>query len=437
MNLPRWLSLIEKTKTINDIYNKDKKFCLFIFNRATYSRCYSLIKEISEHPNMELTLVLSSSLLEEKFGKAEEYIREDFRQLEIVSLLLDKQENTELGSVKIAAMITHNVGEFLSKRYFDAVIVVADRFETLPTAMACAYMNVPIIHLQGGEVTGNIDEKVRHAVTKLSDYHFVSTDCSKKYVKKMGENGGRVFNTGCPSLDLIREWRIKRSTIKTSNVTQEKYLLCIFHPDTERIQEQYEQTKIVLEAVMDFCLQNKVKCYWYWPNPDPGREEIIRLLDEYKSNYEELFVKAINESPKNFLTRLAKARLVIGNSSVGIRECSYLGVPSINLGLRQNLRERSWNVIDIHNINKLDIIKAMEYQFIAKKYERSYLYGKGKAAQYIVNHLKDINFTKKGSLVYPALIENAHDHIGESRFEKHRKIESRKIDKDFKLHHLA
>ena len=255
-------------------------------------------------------------------------------------------------------------------------------------------MGFNLIHLQGGEVTGNIDERVRHAVSKLSDYHFVATKMAKYYLMEMGEEPFSVHRTGCPSIDYVKEMGIRRYTPK------EKYIICMFHPNTQSIDTQYKETEILLKAVIDFCVEHGVVCYWYWPNPDPGREKIIALLETVKDKYDKFLKKMVNEEPFIFLRKLSGAKLIVGNSSCALRESSYLGIPAVNVGGRQSLRERSWNVIDV-KFDLREIAEAMVTQFRARRYAASYLYGDTKAGQRIARLLKDIEYIKKGPLNYP------------------------------------
>jgi len=393
-------------------YSNHKHFAICIFNRATYSRCKELILEISRHPQMKVTLILSSTLLDEEYGNAQDYISKEVRDIDIIKIQIGSQEKTHLGSIKATSEIASRVGDALSGLNCSAVIVVADRYETLGAAYAAAYLNLPLIHIQGGEVTGNIDEKVRHAVTKLSDYHFVATESAKKYLIQMGEERFRVFNTGCPSLDVIRHSYIKRHKSK------EKYIVCQFHPDTREAGEARKQTQSVMEAVLEYCAREGFHCYWYWPNPDPGREEITKYLEEVHLQNKVSLIKAINKPPVEFLDQLAGARFLIGNSSAGIRECSFMGVPSINVGDRQSIRERSINVIDC-GFNHEDLMRAIYTQHNTKRYKRSRLYGDGRASQTIVGHLSRMEFSLKGPLTYPTQYQFREQHFGEARFESH------------------
>lgn len=403
-----------KTGFLSEYPDRKRHFCICIYNRATYARCASLISRIEKDKHMEVTVVLSGALMEEEYGRAFQYIEVNHPKAKFKRILLDPVPPGPARHVHISGQIVHRLGEYLAEQTFDAIIVVADRFETLPTAMVAAYLNFPVIHLQGGEITGNIDERIRHAVTKLSDYHFVSTECAKMYLLRMGEEKERVHYTGCPSIDLVKQLRVSRWT------PREKYILCIFHPHTEEIGEQYQQTKVVLQAVVEFCARYKHKCYWYWPNPDPGREEVIRLLEEAHKAEQDYLIKAVNTEPLGFLKQLAGASFLVGNSSVGLRESAYIGVPTINVGARQSLRERSWNVIDVPPQFEM-IVEAMESQFSAHKYKKSFLFGRGEAANYIAAHLDRYEFSPKPPLGYPALVEYRSKHLGETRFIKHGK----------------
>lgn len=388
-----------------------KHFCMPIFNRATYGRSKSLIEDITKHPHMKLTVVLSSAALWGEFGKASDYIQGAHPNVELVEIT--KHDSTHIGMALSASEIVSKFARFYASHDFDAVIVIADRYETLPAALAASYLNIPLIHIQGGELTGNIDDRVRHSVTKLSDYHFVATRLAKEYVVAMGEDHSRVFNTGCPSLDIIHDNSIHRYDSK------ENYILCIFHPETENTDEAYAQTQVLLRAVREYCVEYGERCYWFYPNPDPGREKITELLN-HEFTDSPIFIKAINKEPEKFLWQLAGARLIVGNSSCGIRESSYLGVPSVNVGDRQGIRERAHNILDATFEHK-NLLSALRFQHKRRRYGKSHLFGTGRASEYIVKYLARIDFTLKGTLTYPTKAEFRSKHFGEKRFNDHKK----------------
>jgi UDP-hydrolysing UDP-N-acetyl-D-glucosamine 2-epimerase len=385
-----------------------KKICMPIFNRATYARVKSVLFAIEKSKDLECTVVLSSSILWGEYVSESHYIERDHPKIKFIKLFVDQQLTNYAGSCEIVSRFISLFSKHLYDNTYDCVFVIGDRFETIGAATVAAIFHIPIVHLQGGEITGNIDEKIRHAVTKLSDYHFASTTLAKNYICEMGELPARVHKTGCPTADLMRFYSIRRLL----NRVKDKYILCIFHPETRNINEAQAQTKAVLEAVIDYCAKYGHCCYWYWPNVDPGRHEISELLTWAHAEYKAYLVAAANTEPADFLRKLASCRLIIGNSSCGIREGSFLGVPAVNIGDRQSIRERAWNVYDVKEYDKDKIFTAMEYQHVAMKYPVSDLYGGYDVATNIVNILELAQFSIKGPLTYPYKAVFRDQHFG-------------------------
>lgn len=392
-----------------------RKFCIPVFNRATYARVASLITRLEEIEHCDVVVVLSSGVAMEKYGNASTYIKKYHKNVEILPFDEDNELGTEEGVSRMGGDIVSAFGSYLSRNKFDAVIVVADRFETIFAASAAVMCNTPLVHLQGGEITNNMDERIRHAVTKLSDYHFCCTALAQKYIKKMGEDHRRIWNFGCPSLDLLRECKISRPQNKI-----EDYVVACFHPETENQEHALEQTEIVLKAVLDYVRKRGMKVHWFWPNPDPGREDIVMMLNQALEEFPNYLVKAENRDPASFGLFLARSAFVVGNSSMGIRECSFLGVPVVNVGLRQGYRERAGNVIDV-DFEQHDILGAMAKQHRIAKYVKSTLYGTGYAAYHIVEKLMTIDFEQKGALPYPFTPEFEKYHFGSQRFDNHKR----------------
>ena len=181
--------------------NNKKKICVAINNRANYARIKSLLIEIKKNKNFELQILLGASAILSRFGKLDNILKKDgFNKFKKIYSIVEGENLTTMA--KSTGLSIIEITTFFENYRPDGVIVVADRFENLSVAIAASYLNIPLIHIQGGEVTGSIDEKVRHAITKLSDIHFVSTKRSKDFVIKMGENKKSVFLTGCPSIDI-------------------------------------------------------------------------------------------------------------------------------------------------------------------------------------------------------------------------------------------
>jgi len=279
-------------------------------------------------------------------------------------------------------------------------------FETIATSIAAAYQNIPLIHLQGGEVTGNIDEKVRHANTKLADIHFVATEKAKERVIKMGENPDMVFNTGCPSIDLALE--IKKNSfldfdpIKkyggVGNVIdwENGYIVVMQHPVTTEYESAKRDVLQTLEAVKEL----DIPTFWFWPNVDAGSDgtsNAIRTFREINKPQNIHFFK--NMEPNDFLKLLINSKCLVGNSSVGIRECSFLGVPVVNIGTRQHRRERGTNVIDV-NYNKFAIKEAINERIDCNTINSETIYGDGYSGERIADILTDLKFSFYKTITY-------------------------------------
>ena len=185
-----------------------RKVCIIVNSRANYARIYSVLRAIQNHKNLKLQLVVGASALLYRFGKVIDRIEKDgFKPVaKLYSIIEGENPVTMAKSTGIAIIELSTIFENLKP---DIVLTVADRFETLATAVAASYMNIPLAHTQGGEQTGSIDESVRHAITKLAHIHFPATNKSKKILIKMGENKKNIFNFGCPSIDLIDKKNLK------------------------------------------------------------------------------------------------------------------------------------------------------------------------------------------------------------------------------------
>tara|TARA_B100000029_G_scaffold507430_1_gene592026 strand:+ start:7450 stop:8604 length:1155 start_codon:yes stop_codon:yes gene_type:complete len=378
-----------------------RKICVVITARPSYSRIRSALYAIEKHPKLELQLIISGSALLSKYGSAIDFIVNDgfVPNAEVYHIV---EGETLLSSAKSTGLAVIELSAELSKLKPDAVITIADRYETLATAIAASYLNIPVVHVQGGEITGSIDEKVRHAVTKLSDIHFVSTEEAQRRVISLGENPDSVFWTGCPSIDLARDVSQNPSInfdpfekyggVGDSFDIDEPYLVVMQHPITTEHSDSSTQIRSTLSAVMRL----GIPAFWFWPNPDAGSEGVakeIRVFREHNQTTGINFVR--NMSPEDFLKIALRAKCIVGNSSVAIRECSYLGIPAVNIGTRQNNRERGMNVID-SSYNENDIYTSVKSQMNTELLNKDNLYGDGDAGEKMANILSfcDLNINK-------------------------------------------
>jgi len=377
-----------------------KKIMVVINNRANYSRIRSVLVELRKK-NITIQLITNSAANLSKYGDLLNIIKKDKFKIhsKIYSVVEGEIPQT---MTKSAGLIVLELSALLEKFKPDLVLIIADRFETLPIAIASSYMNIPIAHTQGGEQTGSIDESVRHATTKLSQIHFPSTKKSMENIIKMGEDKKNVYLTGCPSLDLIPNKipKLDKSFFKkyryVGNLTDYKkpYIVILQHPVTTEFKNTSKQIIETINAIKNITKQ----IVWLWPNVDAGSDAIskkIRTFREENNPKNISFYK--NFSPVDFLRLIDNADCFLGNSSSAIREGSYLGVPSVNIGSRQSNREKSKNIIDV-DYNAKKILNAVNYQIKHGKYKKDNLYGDRKAGLRIANiikKIKKINIQKK------------------------------------------
>lgn len=380
-----------------------RKICVVVTARPSYSRIRTALHAIKANPNLELQLVAAASTLLDQYGNAIRYMEKDGFDISSKVYMVVEGENlttmaktTGLGLLELATTFDNLKP--------DLVVTIADRYETIATAIAAAYMNIPLVHIQGGEITGTIDEKVRHAVTKLADIHLVSTTKAAENIIRMGENPAAVHITGCPSIDLAANV-LKNPSIDfdpfekykgvgtTFDVKNKDYLVVMQHPVTTEYEHARAQILETLYAVKEI----NMPTFWFWPNVDAGSDGTskgIRMFRENERPDNIHFFK--NMESEDFLRLVYNSRCIIGNSSVGIRETSFLGVPSVNIGTREAGRERGRNVLDV-GYNRDQIRKAVEKQLSNGRYPSDPLYGNGNAGEHIAQILSEtpLKFEKR------------------------------------------
>ena len=369
------------------------KICVVVNSRANYGRVKAFLLEAKKSQKVDLRILVSASAVLYKFGDVYKNIEKDgFKIDKKIHSIVDG--DTLATMAKSTGLLTIEFATYLDQLKPDIVFVIADRFENLAVATAASYMNIPLAHIQGGEVSGSIDEKVRHAITKLSDIHFVSTERARKFLIKMGENPGYVFNSGCPSIDIVKlnslkEYKreahliLNRKSVDNFYFQNKKYVIVLQHPVTIEYKNVKEQIKQTIDAIKKL-KEKKINVVWLWPNIDAGSDEIskqIRIESLSNSMPHVRFYK--NFTPEEYIKVLKNSLCVVGNSSSGIREASFLGVPCVNIGSRQSNREKSSNVIDVV-YSKKKILKAILYQVAHGKYKKNYLYGRGNASKKIM-----------------------------------------------------
>ncbi|MHA6279860.1 UDP-N-acetylglucosamine 2-epimerase [Salinimicrobium sp. CAU 1759] len=382
-----------------------RKICVVVTARPSYSRVKTALTAIQAHPDLELQLVIAGSALLDRYGNAVDFIEKDgFSIAAKVFMVLEGENPTTMAKTTgIGVMELTNVFYNLQP---DAVITIADRFETIATSIAAAYQNIPLVHLQGGEVTGSIDEKVRHANTKLADLHLVCTEDARKRVIRLGEDPDKVINTGCPSIDLAKEIAEhpglnfdpirKYGGVGVELNWKDGYIVVMQHPVTTEYKMAKNHILETLRAVKEL----NYPAFWFWPNVDAGSDGTsngIRSFRELEKPQNIHFFK--NMEPTDFLRLLKNSKALVGNSSAGIRECSYLGIPVVNIGNRQHRRSRAENVLDVE-YQQGKILEAMKTVIEEKHYPSSDLYGNGNAGSRIADILTSVELSFSKTINY-------------------------------------
>jgi UDP-hydrolysing UDP-N-acetyl-D-glucosamine 2-epimerase len=382
-----------------------RKVCVVVTARPSYARIKTALQAIAAHPDLELQLVVAASALLERYGNAIRSMEHDgFIPAARVFMILEGEnlvtsaKSTGLGLVELATVFDNLKP--------DVVVTVADRYETLATAVAASYMNIPVAHVQGGEVTGSIDEKVRHAVTKLADLHLVSTDRARQRVIKLGEVPERVHVTGCPSIDIAAEVAANPAMdfdpfARYGGVGErvdlsKGFIVVMQHPVTTEYEEARRQVEETLYAVHGL----GVPTLWFWPNVDAGSDGTSKGIRIFRERHHDVPLHLFrNMLPEDFLRLLCASACIVGNSSVAIRECSYLGVPAVNIGTRQAGRERGRNVVDV-DYDRSAIRAAIDQHLHDGRLPPDKLYGDGKAGTRIAERLAAAELTIEKRLTY-------------------------------------
>ena len=368
-----------------------RKICFPITSRAYYGRSQLLIKKLHARPDIDLKLRLGGSILLDKYSR---HIADDIAAggFDIEASLFNVIEGGNHVAMAKTACLT--ALEFTNSLYTaapDLVVICGDRFEQLAIAMAAAYLNITIAHIEGGDVTGSIDESVRHAITKLSHFHFVTNEDAKRRVLAMGEDPKFVFNTGSLDVELAAH---VRTTITNEQVNalgvghdvdiEQPYLMVVQHPVTTETDNR-AHLETTLRVVASFDLPT----IWFWPNPDAGTGEMSDSLRHMREKHPELtaHMRFITNVPANdFVALLAHANCLVGNSSAGIKECSYLGTPVVNIGNRQQGRLTGEHVTHV-GYDATEIGAAIATQLAHGRYEPSHIYFKDNASETITGLL--------------------------------------------------
>lgn len=357
---------------------KKRKICFVITSKIHYGRSKLVLHALQRRSDVELQIVVAASALLDMHGNVLETLKSDGFTVN------DKIVMTLEGGTTVAMAKTAGIGIMEFATAFDnlqpdVVVVRGDRYEVLSAAVAASYLNITVAHIEGGDVTGTIDESVRHAITKLSHIHFPTNEQSAERIIRMGENPKYVFNVGSSDIEFVAQnkFRVSEKLINYLGVgdiidIDKPFLMVMQHPVTSEVGANRDHIEETLFAVHEL----SIPTIWFWPNVDAGTDEVskgIRTFREEKNPSHMRFLKSL--PPEQFIGLLKCASCLVGNSSAGIKECSYLGTPAVNIGTRQYGRMRADNVIDV-GYDARSIKTAIRRQLKHGSYEPSKLYCK-------------------------------------------------------------
>lgn len=356
------------------------------------------MQAVEQHPQLKLQLVVGASALLDRYGAVVNLIERDgFQAVARVHMLIEGESPTTMAkSTGLGLIELPTIFEQLRP---DVVLTIGDRFETMATTLAAAYMNIPIAHTMGGEVSGTIDESIRHAITKFAHVHFPASPGARDRIIRLGEPAGSVHLVGCPRIDLVAEIVTSRDPHEVLSERlfstgvgdrfdlSKPFLLVSQHPVTTEYGEGERQITETLEAVRRAGLPAIV----LWPNADAGSDDIARGIRKWREHGFGAHMHFFKNLPIDVYVILMKhTACLVGNSSSGIREGAYLGTPVVNTGTRQQGRERARNVMDV-GYDRDSIYRAIEQQINHGPYEMDPIYGDGQAGTRIADILARID----------------------------------------------
>lgn len=362
--------------------------------RADFGLMAHVLQQIQIHPDLSLQVAVTGMHLSPDYGLT-------VCEIETLGLPIAARIPTNVGERTPAAM-SQGIGEAvigltsaLVKDRPDMVLLIGDRGEMLAGAIAALHLGIPIVHLHGGERSGTVDEPVRHAITKLSHWHFVATEGSRERVVRLGERAEHVWVTGAPSLDGLAELAgLPRAPVLAALGLPDdaRYLLVLFHPVVQEMQDAYQQTRMLGAALRSVQADSPLHIVWLAPNADAGSAGIVQALDEVQASMGSFLHRITHLHRPDYLAALRHAEVLIGNSSSGIIEAASLGTPVVNIGNRQRARERNANTLDCE-VESSAIETAVREALTWGRLAPSNRYGDGHAAEKIVELLATAPFS--------------------------------------------
>lgn len=382
-----------------------RKICVVVGSRANYGSIKSVMRAVQAHPNLELQFLAGASAVLDRYGAVVDQIEKDgFTPAAKVFMLIEGETPTTMArSTGLGLLELPTVFESLRP---DVVVTVGDRFETMATALAAAYMNIPLAHTMGGEVSGTIDESIRHAVTKFAQIHFPACSEARDRIIRLGERPETVFLVGCPRMDLAAEIlaadaqdlgrELFAEGVGGSFDLSKPFVMVSQHPVTTEYGAGDRQITATLEAVQEIGLPALV----FWPNADAGSEDVARGIRRFREQQDDSRFHFFKNLPAEAYIRLmTNTACLVGNSSSAIREGAFIGTPAVNIGSRQDQRQRGANIIDVPH-ERGAIAAAIRAQLAHGPYKPDPIYGDGQAGQRIADILATCDLYVEKRIAY-------------------------------------
>lgn len=375
---------------------------MVLVDRANYGRLKPVMRAIASHPKLELQVLAAGTMVLERFDLPVRVVREDGFPVD-GEVYIELEGSTPTSMAKSVGFAVVEFASEFQRLKPDIVLLIGDRYETLAAAVAAAYMNICIAHIQGGEVSGSIDESARHAITKFAHFHFPSTRRSAEYLVRMGERPDTILAIGCPSSDIAREIDRKldpkvvnsRGSGAWIDVNQ-PFLLAVFHPTTTEYGGERAQMEELLKALHLLEIQTIL----LWPNIDAGADHVSKAIRVFRDRVKPTWLRTlINLPPENYLKVLANTACAVGNSSSFVRDASYFGTPVVLVGSRQDGRETAEHVVRVPPVAE-EIADAVRAQLSHGRYPPSTLYGDGHVSERIARALAEVELYIQKRLYY-------------------------------------
>lgn len=366
-----------------------RKICVVLVDRANYGRLKPVMHALQDHPELELQVICAGTMVLERFQLPVNVVRKDGFPVD-GEIYLELEGSTPTTMAKSVGIGTIEFASEFQRLKPDICLIIGDRYEALSAVLAAAFMNLCIAHIQGGEVSGSIDESTRHAMSKYSHFHFPSTERAAQYLIRMGERPDTILGVGCPSSDIARAIDL---TLPMDIINQrgsgiqidieKPFLLALFHPTTTEFGHESEDMTELLHALESI----EMPTLLLWPNIDAGSDHISKQVRVFRDKHKVGWMRAItNLTPEDYIRVLAKATVAVGNSSSFVRDSGHFGTPVALVGHRQDGRETDVNVIRCE-AERGDIEKTIRTHLAHGRYRPGTLYGDGKVSERIADQL--------------------------------------------------